>query len=142
MRFSKAALAALAVTGVLAQPASALEQHQYNNTQTQGGNSIAQHGFWQLQAGDDGTSDITFECYANGAPLATGIGFKACYLEGADGTIYDAEDTTARPGFAAATAAAFLDAKTQRHRICIQTSAFFGSESVFMETTKTCSTFQ
>src|SRR5688572_9042947 len=99
MRFFKAAIAALAVTGALAQPASALEEHRFNKSQSQDGHSISMQGFWQLHASEDGTADMAFECYANGAPFANAIGFQECYLEGEDGSRYDSYSDDANPGF-------------------------------------------
>jgi hypothetical protein len=142
MRFFKAAISAIALTAALAQPAAALEEHRFNNTQTDGTHSIAQHGFWQIHASGDGTADLAFECFANGAPLATGIGFTACYLEGEDGARYTPTDIDANPGFVTATAGAVLDARAQRHRICVQTNAFFGAESEFYGTELACSRFE
>jgi hypothetical protein len=89
MRFFKAAVAALALAGVLAQPAAALERHQFSNGQSQHGRTISMNGFWQVQSHDGGTADVAFECYANGAPFPVAMGFKECYLEGADGTRYE-----------------------------------------------------
>ena len=143
MRFWKAAAAALALTGALAQPAAALDNHSYFNSQTQDGRTISQWGYWQTQPRGDGTTEITFECLANGAPLASSLGFKHCYLEGENGDRYLGTDVTgATPGLAKATAQVVVNATDQRHRICIQTNAFYMTESEFMDTVLTCSTFQ
>jgi hypothetical protein len=140
----KRAIAAAALTAALAQPAAALERHSYTNTQTQGGKTISQHGFWQVQPTDvdEGTATIAFECYANGAPLALAIAFDECYLEGEDGTVLDVGETGATPGFVGANFRIDIGAVDQRHRICIQTSAFSREDQSHMTTTLACSSFQ
>jgi hypothetical protein len=141
----RTALVTIALTVALAQPAAALEQHSFNNTQTQGGKTIAQHGFWQVQPTgevDAGTATIALECYANGAPLALAIAFDACYLEGEDGTVLDTGATGATPGPAGVNNRIDIGGIDQRYRICIQTSAFFREDQTHMRTTLACSSFQ
>lgn len=143
MRFFKAAIATLALVGALAQPASALDNHSYTNAQSSGANTITMHGFWQVQPNDDGTATIAFECYANGAPFATALGFRQCYLEGENGVKYHGRGGgDSNPGFVTADGDVVLGAKAQRHRICLQAAGQFPDGVEFFATTLACSTFR
>ena len=139
-RIGRAALAALALTGAFAQPAAALEEHSFTNTQTQGGKSITQQGFWQIQRASS-TTHLAFECYANASPLALGVVFGDCYLEGRNGTRYQAADPGATSGPITATGHAVPGIVDQQHRVCVRTGAYFQS-GTYMQATLACSSFQ
>ena len=145
MRFLKAAIASIALTAALAQPAAALDRHQYTNVQSGEGQTISMFGLWQVQPNDDGTSHVAFECLANGAPISSGVGLRECYLEGEDGTKYDGltqEDPEANFGFFTADGNVAANAKSQRHRICMQAAAISREGSNFFRTTLACSPFE
>lgn len=142
MRILKTAIAAAALTAALAQPAAALEEHRFSDMQTKEGHTITQQGFWQLHPRGDGTVDVAFECYTNGAPFALLIGFKQCYLEGADGAKYPALTAGAHPGFVSATAEVVPEAPDQAHRICVQATAAWQDGLLDFTTTLACSSYQ
>ena len=142
MRIIKATLAALALTGALAPPAAALEHHSFPNQQTQDGRTISQNTFWQVQPGDDGTVDVAFECYANASPpTALAMSFEHCSVQGEAGVTQEASSVEGTPGPWRLTAGALLDARDQRYRLCVQTSAFW-QDNYFFETQLACSSYQ
>src|SRR5688500_668681 len=145
MRFYKAAIAAIAVNGALAQPASALEEYRFENTQSDGEHTIAQQAFFQMHPAGDGTATVAFECYAKVEPLAAAIGFKSCYIEGRrtlEQFHASTNTTDATYGPAKATGQVVVNATYQRYRICIRTSAFFIQESEHFETALACSPYR
>jgi hypothetical protein len=141
VRIGKAALAALALTGAFAQPAAALEQHSFANTQTQGDKSITQQGFWQIQR-TGATTHVAFECVVNASPDPINLAIDACYLEGRNGTRYVATSVGGTLGPATATGWAVTSIVDQQHRICVKSNAFFQSENTHMTATLACSSFQ
>ena len=135
-----AAVAASFVLGA-AQPAWAVgEGYFVESITTSSGHTINERADGHILKSDATKMTIELDCRIYTSPPAINTGIDACYMVGADNTRYDAGSHGAMIGPVDVTNGVFHDIKRQHYRVCVQTDAFWGTDSFYYAAPLVCST--
>ena len=131
----------VAASGVLmaGQPAFAQDTTwSVSETVSDGsGHELTETANGQILASDETTLTIGFACTARSL-FAAATSVTECYLEGADGTRYDAANVGAMPGPAAAYGDAVVAAPRQAYKVCVDALTFL-TTGALLEAPLACS---
>jgi hypothetical protein len=130
-----------AAASALLMAAPAFGQTTWSVSETftdEAGNELTESAYGQVVASDETTLTIAVACAAE-APDAIATGINECYLEGADGSLFDFGSIGANPGPASASAGGVINAPRQAYKVCVRANAFIGKDSLFLAAPLVCS---
>ena len=137
-------LAATTVFGAV-QPAGAATTYSVKKAYAAIAGTLTQAATAKVEHEDATTVTISLECTADAKqrgndPIgAAATGMPECFLLGADGTRHDAADAGAFPGNHIRRVGLFHGLKRQHYRVCVKSTVFWRSNSIFYAAPRLCS---